>query len=208
MKVGMRATRGLMASMGAATCLILAGTIVLSLVSGVVAFRGWPGAGVTAGGEQAALLAQARADAVSAPTVRLRVPSATAVRAALRTSTGSTGVRAVAGRRAAGTATASDTRGATGSGASGLAGTAQASSSTPASTTPSSAPKAGDPVRQLGTAVDGTVGQAGQAAGDAVDLVVPGAGAVAGQVTGAVGQTVSGATGVVGQAVDRLGRTP
>jgi hypothetical protein len=39
----MRASRGLLATLGVSTCLVLAGTLALLSVSAVVAFRGWPG---------------------------------------------------------------------------------------------------------------------------------------------------------------------
>jgi hypothetical protein len=39
----MRASRGLLATIGISTCLVLAGTLALLSVSAVVAFRGWPG---------------------------------------------------------------------------------------------------------------------------------------------------------------------
>jgi hypothetical protein len=39
----MRASRGLLATLGVSTCLVLAGTLALLSVSAVVAFKGWPG---------------------------------------------------------------------------------------------------------------------------------------------------------------------
>jgi hypothetical protein len=39
----MRASRGLLATLGVSTCLVMAGTLALLSVSAVVAFKGWPG---------------------------------------------------------------------------------------------------------------------------------------------------------------------
>ena len=57
----MRATRGLLATLGASTCLVLAGTLGLLTVSAVVAFRGWPGLTVDRVASESAPLAQATA---------------------------------------------------------------------------------------------------------------------------------------------------
>src|SRR5439155_9274062 len=58
---GMRATRGLLATLGASTCLVLAGTLGLLTVSAVVAFRGWPGLTAAPVAAESTPLAQATA---------------------------------------------------------------------------------------------------------------------------------------------------
>jgi hypothetical protein len=208
--VGMRATRGLMASMGAATCLILAGTLVLTLLSGVIAFSGWPGVGPDGSGEQGALVARVRAEAAVKPTGRLRLPSAQKALASVRASSAATTAGATRQRAAVRRTTGVATHGTTRIGATGLPSTTAGPSTTAAAApqAPIAAARAGEPVRRIGGAVTGTVNRAGKTAGAIVEPIVPGAGALVGQVTGAVGQAVTGATGAVGRVVDGLGPKP
>ncbi|MCW3017364.1 MAG: hypothetical protein JWO02_4456 [Solirubrobacterales bacterium] len=207
----MRATRGLLASLGAATCLILAGTIALTLVSGLIAFRGWPGVRVQDGGEQQALIAQVRAEAhtnAAAAPAPLRVP------VAFRSSSQPTH-RAVTAvkprRRATAQASAAPTASTTSSGAATALpaqGVAVAGATAP-KPKPTAAPSApGEPVRDLGKTLDTTVDTTGEAVAHLVSPAAPGLGSVLQNTTDVVGDLLNQVTGVVGKLVDGLGQPP
>ncbi len=206
----MRTTRGLLASMGATTCLILAGTIVLSLASGIVAFNGWPGLRIVQGAEQQALIAQVSAEVgtgMLAPGA-MRLPVST--RGPLVSASVARPGRSPSAASRRRTVTLANSSPSPLSASSG-AGAAPALT-VPASPSPPAAldtPAAGEPVRRLGQTVDQTVNDAGKALGDVITPpATPGIGGAVQNTTGAVGDAVDRVAGVVGTVVDKLGTPP
>jgi hypothetical protein len=200
--------------MGAATCLVLAGTIALTLVSGLIAFHGWPGVRVKDGGEQRALIAQVRAEAdvgaARAPS-RLRVPVAprtVPAAPARRVSTAGKAPSAVKTDPVAAPATAQG------------AGVSTALPATPvsvqgASVVATKTPKPaatvvaqGEPVRKLGETLNVTVDTTGAAVAHLVAPAAPALGSTVQNTTDVVGDLLSRVTGVVGTVVDGLGQPP
>jgi len=203
----MREWRAVLASFGASTCLILAGTIGLAAVSTVIAFQGWPGVKPQTGTSQDAVLAAAQVDPAHhrrgdehAIVVRPRsagTPRRSTPRPALRTTTA---------KRSAGTVPVSvhvspPTRTAGASG--GAAVTTTPSAAAPKAPRPAGS-GAGDPVRQVGDGLDGTVQQTTKGLGDVVRPISPTVANVLDNTGEAVGQTVKNVTDTVGAVLDGL----
>ena len=204
----MRATRGLLASLGASTSLVLATAVVLFSVSTIVAFRGWPGIdGSTAslGGERIAVYDAApgggptvtRAQRVvvprtpaSSPAPPRRVTTASRAQTATRTTSGPIAAkrpRSTARRRASSPATS------------------PAPDPPAATVRPNrSVPPAGDPVRDVGNNLGGAAAGVAGGLGDLVQPTSPALGRTLDQAGRSVDQTIRGVTGAVGTLLDKL----
>lgn len=193
----MRATRSIVASLGAGVTLAIAASACLLVVSAVVAFRGWPGqlstapngvtelltAHATSGGQDAAV----RASALAGDAPRLALASAPAPR------------RSTAGRRPARRVTVPG------------AGPQAAAPSVPlvAATGPSGpaatstrSPGVAEIVRGTTESASKSIRDAGAAAGAAVMPVAPPAGSAVTSAAGAAGAAVDAAGRTAGAAVD------
>jgi hypothetical protein len=214
----MRATRGLMASMGAGLSLILAGSLALSLVSALIAFHGWPGVQSQRTADERAVIAEVgpgRTVAAHAPALRLPdvprrrptpAPRQTAAPAAPATTTPRRSV-----------APPPVTRKST------VAKFAKHPPDPPQTTSvkvaePSTPAKpdvlkatlapAADTVKNLGTTLDTTVNRTGQAVSDLVSPVLPGVGKAVEATTAGVGDLLSKLTGIVSQLIGGVGAPP
>jgi hypothetical protein len=198
----MRSRRGLIASIGAATSLILAGTMALAAVSTVIAFNGWPGVKgsvyeatptlLAAAGDAGSSHNSSRAAVVvpAAPATRRHKPSVHGTHA------GSTSARVVAAP--AHTAATAHV----------VAAAPQPQAVKPQSTqagkkdTTASVPKTSDlakGVSNVGGGLGKTVENTGEVLGGVVAPLSPQLGQVVTNATNAVG-------GIVRQATDLLGR--
>jgi len=195
--------------MGAATCLLVAGTLAMTLVSGLIAFNGWPGLGVQDVGEQAALVAEVRTGTgaiVTAAPLRLRPPApaprvtpSRARRPAVVTSSRSGAQRAAAPTRGGPSDTGARPR------------PPKPVVKNPAPEVPevpAAAPAPGEPVRDLGKALDTTVDSTGKVVAELVTPTAPVLGPVVQNTTDVVGNLLGQVVGVVGTIVDGLGQPP
>jgi hypothetical protein len=213
----MRFARALLASFGAGTCLVLAGTLAMTTLSTVVAFSGLPG--LRAGGADTtppAVLAAAgpgagTADVVPAPVALARpaAPSRTTTAttrtrraSALRVATGG----AVAATQTAGsvvpqagpnTTTPAPTPSAASGGGSGSLPKAVVSPGAKARPSPAVTAPSGGPLRDVGTTAGGIVAGVGGGLAETVRPVSPPAATIVGDTTKAAGDTVEAATGTV-----------
>lgn len=219
----MRFARALLASVGAGTCLVLAGTLAMATLSTVVAFSGLPG--LRADGADTtppAILAAAgpgpgTADVGREP-VALALP---AVRARPRTTTGAAARRAASPRTATGRVRAGAQAGIAGAPQDGPIATAPSSpakaasgggtgslpeADSPAGAKGHAAPAVnapgGGPVRDVGTAVGGVIGGIVGGVAGTVQPVSPPVAAIVNET----GKAVEDATGAVVGAVDNLNR--
>ncbi len=214
----MRFARALLASIGAGTCLVLAGTLAMATLSTVVAFSGLPG--LRADGADTtppAILAAAEpgpgtADVGRAP-VALALPAvterprATAAAAGRAASPRAGTARAQAGAQAgiagapqtvAGATTPASPANAASGGGTGALPQSDPPSGAKSHAAPGVTAPGGGPVRDVGTAVGGIVG----GLTGTVQPVSPPAAAIVGEA----GKAVEGATGAVAGAVDNLNR--
>lgn len=212
----MRATRGLLASLGAGLSLILAASVALTFVSALVAFHGWPGVREQPGADERALVADVAARQRTAPAaapVRLPLPQPLArprpvrpVATAVRPGERIPAVRAVATALRAAPGRGTVARPATGAGVPVTAAPAPAPAPAPAKgATPVTAPAA-ETVRKLGQTLDATVDTTGAAVGEVLAPVLPPVASAVTNATDAVGDLLDRVTGVVGVIVDNLGR--
>ena len=218
----MRSARALLASLGAGTCLIIAGTFAIVSLSAVVGFSGLPGIRLDDGGAPPALLAaplppDRMAAPVSAGTLKplaLRRATPSAARAArpARPSRGGTSFAATPGGGAAssppGTSSPADPAGGGTTPATPAPDPVRPPAPAPApvvtpepSPSPSPAP---DPLRSVGEAageaVKGVVGGVGRA----VKPVSPPLGGVVVQTGDVAGATVPAAVEAVSELLDGL----
>lgn len=202
----MRATRGLLASLGASTALVLAAAAALFSVSTIVAFRGWPGvdAPVAAAGDDRITVASTAGSGMSmvSHTSRIVVPETRIVRrraSAPRATMVSarTAASIVTRPRAAVRRRIPDS-------VNRPAGT----TSTPAASQPAPGEDkpdpAGDGVREVGTGISDTVGGVAGGLGDAVRPVSPGLGRTLDQAGRSLEQTIGGVAEAIGVTVDAL----
>jgi hypothetical protein len=203
----MRATRGLLASLGASTSLVLATAVVLFSVSTIVAFRGWPGidgsfaspgsqriavSDAGPGGGRAAARAQ-RVIVPHAPVARRERASAPRARnAAARAQAPVVVTRPRKAIRRHVPSSASS-----GPGASALP-------PAPAARPKASVPPAGGPVREVGTNLGGAAAGVAGGLGDTVRPVSPALGRTLDEAGRSLDQTIRGVTGVVGALLDNL----
>lgn len=201
----MRATRGLVASLGAGLSLILAGSVALMLCSALIAFEGWPGARAQRTPDERALVA-----VVSGAPVRHVTPAKLRLPAPRRTS------RTVAAGHAAAGGTHAASRGTRRSvvtAPSRVASAVPAAHSAPAAAPTSPAapkkttaklklPAAGATVQHLGGTLDTAVAGTGKTVGDVVKPLLPAVGTAVTLTTAQAGQLLQQVTGVVGQLVD------
>lgn len=195
--------------MGAATCLLVAGTLAMTLVSGLIAFNGWPGLDVQDVGEQAALVAQVRTGTgtvVTAAPLRMRPPAPAprvtplrARRPAVVTSSGPTSQRAAAParRRPFNDDPRPRPR---------KPPVKDPQPSPPEVPAAASAP--GEPVRDLGKALDTTVDSTGKVVAGLLTPTAPVLGTAVQNTTDVAGDVLGQVVGVVGTIVDGLGRPP
>ncbi len=218
----MRSIRALLASFGAGTCLVLAGTLAMATVSTIVAFSGLPGIRAQTAALPASVLAAA---APSAGTMQaLATPRVVALPAV--------STRASVGRAIAGRAPSRDTASAgssssttlgdpprtagvdqppkagapSGSAAAGGASGSSAGSKPSAAAVPAAPrpPAAGGPVGTAGAALGGAVAGVGGGVAKTVEPVAPGVSIVTGDAGKSSGATVTGATEAAAGALDGL----
>lgn len=200
----MRATRGLVASLGAGLSLILASSVALMLCSALIAFEGWPGARAQRTPDERALIA-----VVSGAPVRHVTPAKLRLPTARRSDT------AVARRAAAGVPHAASraARRSVVTAPSRVASAVPPAHSAPAAApTPPAAPNkttaklklpaAGTTVQHLGGTLDTAVAGTGKTVGDVVKPVLPAVGTAVTLTTAEAGRLLQRVTGVVGQLVD------
>lgn len=195
----MRATRGLMASLGAGTALVLAAAAALFSVSTIVAFRGWPGVDAPGVGSDPTAIAVASSltDADLAAR-RIVVPAS---RSMARKQAGASGATHLHGGPTVASRPSVAVR-----------GRLPESSHAPTSkATPAPGPRvrdetvtAGDPVREVGTGVGNAVGEVTGGLGEAVRPVSPALGRTLDGAGRGVEQTVGGVTRGVGTTLDTL----
>jgi hypothetical protein len=211
MRPEMRASRALLASLGASTALVLAGTLALAAVSTVVAFRGWPGVSLPQGHPDGTIVADARrasehtarhsSPIVVSETARAAQPSRVAVRRQARRSVRS---------RAPHT-------GAVGSAATPTAQALPAATPAPVRTTAQPQPHA-TPATGVAPAVAALPAKPGQAVAKVTTKVTENLGGAVGDTGAAVGavvrpasptlaDTVDAATQGVGRTVKDVGQT-
>lgn len=207
----MRATRGLLASMGAGLSLILAGSAALMFVSALIAFNGWPGVRTERTADERAILAQVaeRAAAPDAPAPvaitlpRTAKPAAPAPPRPRRPVKGAaakrpTTARTVAGKRPA--AGAPDPVAADPAPAD-PAPAAAAAPERKALTAAVSLAPTGQAVKSLGAALDSTVTQTGDALGNLLDPVLPVVSQAAKDATKALGYVIASLTAAAANAL-------
>lgn len=207
----MRFARALLASLGAGTCLVLAGTLAMATLSTVVAFSGLPGLRSGTAATPPAILAAAgpsagSADVVPVALARPAVPSrTTATPVGGASAPRVTAAAAVAAAQTAGsvvpqggpnTTTPTPTPSAASGGGSGSLPQAV---TPPAKTRPSPAVTApsGGPIRDVGTTAGGIVAGVGGGLAETVRPISPPVATIVGDTTKAAGDTVEGATGTV-----------
>jgi len=189
-----RGKRGLFASIGAATSLILAGTLALASVSTVIAFRGWPGVHSAPPITSPAILASAPTAGKQTHHSRaLTVPAAaTAPSHAAASKSHSSGDA----RAASATQHASSPANVPSSpvvvSAAKPASASSSSTSAPAKPAKKKA-HLGDTVTKVGDGLGNTVTKTGQALGNVVEPISP-----------ALGQVVTNATDAVGGIVKKI----
>jgi hypothetical protein len=203
----MRATRGLLASLGASTALVLAAAAALFSVSTIVAFRGWPGVDAAlplAGGDRITVASStdpgmtlaSQSGRIVVPEVgterrrEAAAPRVTPVEASTATSVVSRPRAAV--RRRIPDSVNSPTNNHTGP---------TASVPAPRASDP---PAAGDDVRQVGSGISGTVGGVTGGLGDTVRPVSPALGRTLDEAGRSLEQTIGGLTEALGTTVDAL----
>lgn len=187
----MRATRSIVASLGAGVTLAIAASACLLVVSAVVAFRGWPGQLSTAPNGVTELLAASAPFGGQDAAARAAAPAGDALRLALASAPSSR--RSTGARRPA--------RPVTLLGASPQAGTpfvpfAVATGLSGPAATGTRSPGAAEIVRGTTAAASKSIRDAGTAGGSAVAPAAP-----------AAGSAVTGAAGTAASAVDATGRT-
>ena len=220
----MRFARALLASIGAGTCLVLAGTLAMATLSTVVAFSGLPGLREDgADTTSPAILAAASpgpgtADvgrepvALAMPAVRARLKPTTTAAAARRASSPRDGTARVQSGAQAGiaggpptesgaTAPSSPAKAASGGGTGSLP-EADSTAGAKGHAAPAVNAPGGGPVRDVGTVVGGIIGGIVGGVTGTVQPVSPPAAAIVGEA----GKAVEGATGAVAGAVDNLNR--
>lgn len=202
----MRATRGLVASLGAGLSLILAGSVALMLCSALIAFEGWPGARAQRTPDERALVAAVSGDPVrhvalaklQLPDRRRATRTASGTRAAARASRAASRVT----RRTVVTAPAR-VASAVPAANSGSVAAVPAPPAAPAKATSKlKLPAAGATVQHLGGTLDTAVAGTGRTVGDVVKPLLPAVGSAVTLATAAAGQLLQQVTGVVGQLVD------
>jgi len=220
----MRFARALLASFGAGTCLVLAGTLAMATLSTVVAFSGLPGLG--AGGADTtppAILAAAvsgagTADvvpdpvALATPTVSSR-PAATGAQGAPVPRVATAGAQAVAPIATAAapqtglsaTTPTSPASTVSGAGAASLP-PFRASPGAKAPADPAVTAPVTGPVRDVGTAVGGIVAGLGDDLAETVQPLAPPVATIVGETTKVAGETVVAATDVVATMVEGFNR--
>ena len=204
----MRATRGLLASLGASTALVLAAAAALFSVSTIVAFRGWPGVEgpLSATGDDRITVASTTGQngSFGSSSKRIVVPAARVVRSR----------RAVApristpvGARAA-TTVVSRPRAAIRRRIPDSVNAPTAAGTPPPVTLPTErerqAAPAGDGVREVGSGISDTVGGVAGGLGDAVRPVSPALGRTLDQAGRSLEQTIGGVAEILGVTVDAL----
>jgi len=200
-----RATRAFLASLGASLSLVVAGSLALMTVSTVVAFRGWPGIGSAPAVTDAGALVAATSDRDAARAKdrdAIVVPRrATFQRAASKPQAKQTASRATTSARVtptAPTATKVQTRPAT------VAQAGAATGKSAAAPQPKAEPKAGDPVRKVGSDLGDKVQTTGQQLNGLLDNVSPALGNVVEDVSNLVAGVVGGTSEVLGKVLDAL----
>lgn len=198
----MRATRGLLASLGASTALVLAAAVVLFSVSTIVAFRGWPGIDATVVGPESQRIAVSAAypgGAGATSAARIVIPRAPArprrpaAASAPRTSRTRTGARVIVSLPAR-----SVRRNLPAAPAAAKPRAPSRSPDPPARAVST----AGDPVRQAGSGLGGVVGGVAGGLGGALRPVSPALGRTLDQAGRSLDQTIGGVTGAVGSLLD------
>lgn len=216
MRPQMRFTRSFLAGLGAATSLVLAGSLALLAVSTVIAFNGWPEIRSAASEDRVTSLAMATAPSAEQTAVRAVPLATTAARPASR-ERASRETRRPATRRpsparqdtvrvGAGAPSApAVSRGAPVNGAGERAGT-ETAPKTPAAPR---APKPADAVRNTTAPLADTVRDVTDGAAQALDPVSPTVADTVGGLGETVGTTVDGVGEAAGNIVDGLlGRGP
>lgn len=212
----MRSLRAFLASLGASTCLVLAGALAMAALSTVVGFSGFPGGRRAAPPAPAAVLATTHGGDVagsSGAVLTLPAPGARGAGGARRTAAAGRGRRV--DRVRAGTH---------GSSAFPLPGAAAPAAGAPSvpdpvataismvvdqlaqvpDTTRAPVATAAGPVRTLGGALAGAVQAAGNTAAQAVAPVAPSAASTLAGTSGEAATAVDGATARVANVVDGL----
>jgi hypothetical protein len=203
----MRATRGLLASLGASTSLVLATAVALFSVSTIVAFRGWPGIDGSIASPGEARIAVSAAEPGGGPAAtraqRIVVPR---VKAAPR--------RALSAARTQRASVATRVPAVVSRPRSTARRRVPTSAAAPPSTEPPqpapvarpkrSLPPAGDPVREVGTGLGGAVGGVAGGLGEIVRPLSPALGATADQAGRSLDETIRGVTDAVGALLDAL----
>lgn len=203
----MRATRGLLASLGASTSLVLATAVALFSVSTIVAFKGWPGIGssVASSGDQR--LAVSAAESGGGPEAeraqRIVVPRAPARQRRQAASPPRAG-RATLAMRVPVVVSRPRSAARRHIPASARTPGPAAAPPAPAARPKRAVPVPGDPVREVGTGLGGAVGGVAGGLGEAVRPVSPALGRTLDQAGRSVDQTIRGVTDAVGAMLDRL----
>jgi hypothetical protein len=175
----MRAARGLLASLGASTCLVLAGTLAMATLSTVVAFSGLPGMRTATAQPQPAVLAAvlpAESTPVTPRPVALARPSRPAVARSRASAPASATSPAPAGSRTRprpGPAPARQTAPSTDAETPAQPSDAPVGEAPAAPSGSGPAATADEPVRSTGNAVGGAVGAVGGGVSKAVEPVAP-----------------------------------
>ena len=220
----MRFARALLASFGAGTCLVLAGTLAMATLSTVVAFSGLPGVNPGADGTPPAILAAVAPSAGAADVVPVPVALVMPGVSSRTTGTPAQGASApgveTAGAQAAAPTATSRTPQAGPSATTPTPAKSVASDAGTGSVPPAEVPAgarapgalaggtapAGGPVRDAGTAVGGIVTGVGGGLADTVRPASPPAATILGETTKVAGETVEAATDVVAAVVEGLNR--
>lgn len=201
----MRATRGLLATLGASTCLVLAGTLGLLTVSAVVAFRGWPGLTAPPVAAESTPLAQATArplppdaDQSSAALVLKSAPSRILAHARSGSpqslgQTSASGPRSEIAQVVPAPAHPPTVA---------VAPTGPVVQLRPPPTPP--LPQVGEPVRKVGGGLGETVAKTGQRLSDAVRPISPALADTVDKVTSSLGQKLKDLGGGVAHALELL----
>lgn len=203
----MRSKRGLIASIGAATSLILAGTLALASVSTVIAFRGWPGVHTDPAVAMPTVLAVSAKDKSetkrSEPITVASVPVTPS--RPHSSSTTSKSHRVVEHVENTPASTSSTKIAHIPSSPVVVADKPASAGSKPAPTS-AGKPKAvlGNTVSKVGEGLGNTVQQTGKALGDVVEPVSPTLSQVVTNATDAVGNLVKKATDLVGTVLDSV----
>jgi hypothetical protein len=201
----MRVTRGLLASLGASTSLVLAAAVALFSVSTIVAFRGWPGIDptvVSPESERIAVSAASAGGAGASHMTRIVIPRAPArPRRQVASSSAPSVPRSDARAPVVVSRPARSVR--RNLPVASAAPRPQLSPPATAESRPKGKlPAPADPVRQVGSGLGGAVGGVAGGLGEAVRPVSPALGRTLDQAGRSLEQTISGVTGAVSTLLD------